>query len=491
MFAERSAQQTMFARLGQKRPIRLRSGAGTHVWRLRSLAVGVKVCGTSLYLASVRPGLGRRWVVATGNIQDYAQLTPEQFAEKLRDFLQPLRGEEPILVLGLPRREAVVRLCTLPRVAKKAQREALSLQAEMYKPTDEGAFCWDALVRPANGNLAACLALATRDQIDRLAGLFTGAGYPPARITLGQFALLQMISRNGQQAGDGRLVLVDVSGSDAEIAIVEKGQLVYTRGFLLKADASAAEQGLVSEIQQAFATLRWKEDNSIQVLLIGSNRPALQQTLSRFGEVSMLNHWLGLEGIENLDRGELLGAVALALEGLAWRSSDRVNLLPAEMRPSRRRWRYAPTYALIAANVVLLAAFAMRAPVQRQILVREYKREIASLQPASNQAQQAVDTQKQTYQRLELIRDFQAQGHESLDALAEITQRLPADTWLNHFAYRLGQVDVNGTSKSAAALLPLLQASPQFSNVRFSGGLTRDPSGADRFRLQLQVKQRP
>ena len=40
---------------------------------------------------------------------------------------------------------------------------------------------------------------------------------------------------------------------------------------------------------------------------------------------------------------------------LAWRDADRVNLLPVEMRPSRRRWRYAPTYALIAVNVLLLA----------------------------------------------------------------------------------------------------------------------------------------
>ena len=83
------------------------------------------------------------------------------------------------------------------------------------------------------------------------------------------------------------------------------------------------------------------------------------------------------------------------------------------------------------------------------------------------------------------------QGHESLDALVEITQRLPADTWLNHFAYRQGQVDLSGVSKSAAALLPLLQASPQFTNIKFNGGLTRDPSGVDRFRLQLQVKPRP
>jgi Tfp pilus assembly protein PilN len=491
MFNSQSTRGALLEKLGHNRPVRLRSGGGSRLWRLRSPAVGVKISGGALHLASLRPGLGRRWIVSTGVIPEYAQLQPHQLGERLRDFLQPLDGEEPIVVLGLPRREAVVRLCTLPRVTKNAQREALSLQAEMYKPTDEGAFCWDALLQSANGNVAVSLALATRDQVDRLAGLFAGAGCPLARITLGQFALLHLVLRNRPETSPERLVVIDVSESDAEISIVDKGQLVYTRAFLLKTDGPVAEQALASELQQAFATLRWKEDSSVQILLAGSSGLVLEPVLSPFGKVGRLKNWLGLQGEQNLDREESLGAVALALEGLAWRGANRINLLPAELRPSRRRWRYAPTYALVAANIILLLVFAVREPIQRQIVVRQYQREITKLQKVSNQAQDALDKQKQAYQRLELIRDFQLQGHESLDALAEVTQRLPADTWLNHFGYRLGQIDMNGTSKSAAALLPLLEASPQFTNVKFSGGLTRDPSGADRFRLQLQVKQRP
>lgn len=490
MFADRANQPSVLAKLGKSRPVRLRAGEGSRLMRLRSPAVGVKVCDNALCLASVRPGLGRGWVVSTGRMEDYAQLTSDQFAEKLRNFLEPLRGEEPILVLGLPRRQSVVRISILPKVARKAQREALALQAEMYKPADEGSFCWDALVKPSNGNSSVSLAFATREQIDRLAAMFTAAGYPLARITLSQFALAQLVLRNHPDSDLERLVIVDVSETDAEIAILEKGQLVYTRGFA-RQPGTAIQQILTSEIQQAFATLRWKEETAAEVLFTAPADLDLAPALAQFGKARSLKTWLELDGTNSADRGDTLGAVALALQGLAWRDADRVNLLPVEMRPSRRRWRYAPTYALIAVNVLLLLAFAAREPLQRSILVRQYKREIATVQKVSNQTQQALDQQKQAYQRIELIRDFQVQGHESLDALVEITQRLPADTWLNHFAYRQGQVDLSGVSKSAAALLPLLQASPQFTNIKFNGGLTRDPSGVDRFRLQLQVKPRP
>ncbi len=68
---------------------------------------------------------------------------------------------------------------------------------------------------------------------------------------------------------------------------------------------------------------------------------------------------------------------------------------------------------------------------------------------------------------------------------------LPADAWVNFLTYRQGQLELIGMAKSASALLPLLQASPQLEDVKFNGALTRDPSGAERFRLQMKLKGRP
>jgi Tfp pilus assembly protein PilN len=491
MFNDRYSYEALLDQLGSNRPLRLRSGSGARVWRLRGPALGVKVCGSSLYLASVRPGWGRRWIVGTGCIPDYVQLQPQQLGERLREFLDPLRGEDPSVVVGLPRIDAVVRLCTLPRVAKKAQRAALALQAEMYTPADDEAFCWDAAMHPANGNLAASLALVARNHIERLATRFAEAGYPLSRVTLSQFSLVHMILRVRPEGRSDRMVLVDIAGLDVELAILEKGGLVYTRGFQLSAESPSAEQSLLSEIRQAFATLRWKESDAVRFIMVGSSLQPMEAALAELGQVCRIKDWLQVGELDGLDRGEYWGALALAVDGLSWRRAHRLNLLPDELRTSKRRWRYVPTYALLAANVLLLATFGLREPIQRQFLLRQYKKEIASLEKASAQAQQSLGKQGQDYQRLESLRNFQDQAHRSLDALAEVAQRLPADTWLNTFAYRQGQVDLNGVAQSAAALLPVLQASPQFKNVKFGGALTRDPSGADRFRLQLQVKSQP
>lgn len=490
MFNDRYSYEAFLDQLGISRPLSLRSGSGAKVWRLRGPALGVKVCGSSLYLASVRPGWRRRWVVGTGHIPDYGQLTAQQLNERLRQFLDPLQGEDPSVVVGLPRVDAVARLCTLPRVAKAAQREALALQVEMYRPTDEQEFCWDAAMQPENLNLAATLVLFARNHIEQLTTKFAEAGYPLSRITLSQFSLLHMILRVRPEGRSDRLVLVDISGPDVELAILENGRLLYTRGFRLITDGRSVEQSVIPEIRQAFATLRWKAGEAVKFLMMGSSQP-VEVALAQLGQVHRIQDWLQVGDLDGLDRDEHWGAMALAVDGLNWRGALRVNLLPGELRTSRRPWRYVPTYALLAANVLLVAAFALREPVQRQFLLREYKREIANLQKASGQAQRDLDKQGQDYQRLELLRDFEQQSHQSLDALAEVAQRLPADTWLNNFAYRHGQVELDGVAPSAAGLLPVLEASPQFTNVKFGGALTRDPSGADRFRLQLQVKARP
>jgi len=92
MFDDRYSFEAYLDQLGMNHPLGLRSGSGAKVGGLRGPALGVKVCGSSLYLASVRPGWRRRWVVGTGCIADYAQLTAHELHERLREFLDPLRG---------------------------------------------------------------------------------------------------------------------------------------------------------------------------------------------------------------------------------------------------------------------------------------------------------------------------------------------------------------------------------------------------------------
>jgi general secretion pathway protein L len=72
--------------------------------------------------------------------------------------------------------------------------------------------------------------------------------------------------------------------------------------------------------------------------------------------------------------------------------------------------------------------------------------------------------------------------------LADITHRLPDDTWLTQLQLQDGTVTLTGLSLSAAPLIARLEASPLLSHVRFGSPVTPDPElGAERFNLVAQA----
>src|SRR5258708_336901 len=113
MFAKHSLAAGLRSGLRSMTPAprkpRLAHGTRNHRWSLRHAALGIEIRGTSLYLASVRPGWNKRWLSATGTITDFPQLTAEQLRLRIREILAPMGSEEPVVVLGIPRRETTVR----------------------------------------------------------------------------------------------------------------------------------------------------------------------------------------------------------------------------------------------------------------------------------------------------------------------------------------------------------------------------------------------
>jgi general secretion pathway protein L len=63
-----------------------------------------------------------------------------------------------------------------------------------------------------------------------------------------------------------------------------------------------------------------------------------------------------------------------------------------------------------------------------------------------------------------------------VDLLAEVTARLPDDTWLTELRLADGHVLVTGYAASAAALVSVMEDSPLFQNARLSGPVIPDAS---------------
>ncbi|MFW5444080.1 MAG: PilN domain-containing protein [Methylococcaceae bacterium] len=70
-----------------------------------------------------------------------------------------------------------------------------------------------------------------------------------------------------------------------------------------------------------------------------------------------------------------------------------------------------------------------------------------------------------------------------------LSQLMPTDTWLTHLKYDKNNLQIQGQSASASALIGVMEASPLFANARFVSPLTQDKkTGFERFQISVEVK---
>lgn len=79
----------------------------------------------------------------------------------------------------------------------------------------------------------------------------------------------------------------------------------------------------------------------------------------------------------------------------------------------------------------------------------------------------------------------------TLEIINELTRTLPDDTWINRLTIKGTEIQIQGFSASAAALIPLIESSDQMHNPRFRSSVTtsRD-SELERFHLSADITGR-
>ena len=495
MFVSRSTTRALrrYAPAAKARPLQRGSSGAS----LRRATLGVELRGDTLYLACVRPGLRVRQLTATGVIPGFAQISAEELRTRIGDLLTAANVHDPQIVLGIPRRELMVRHLELPAVAARQLDSVLQLQLGLYKPSDDEELAWDAAVVEQSDKLGIDLAFAPMLRIRELAARFSEAGYPVSRITTSQFATLEWLlrARNGSpNSGSTQLLVLQASANDVDMALVDGRRCIFSRSFTIPPSADSGAY-VATQVRQALAANRRTADQSWQVIIGGDDSKTLRAALEAFGPVEHIGTSLQGDVLSNTvaeaqpDAPHELfwGALALALDGLNWTGDYHVNLLPRTLRPARRRWQHVPTVVLLVANVLMLGALVARGPIQRRILLKRYDAELTSLDKQATLVEREIKKSDGLQDRLTVLRDFQQQGRQPLDALSDLAQKLPADAWINAFTYHQGQVEVLGLAKSASALVPALKQAPSIEDVQLKGALTREADG-ERFQMQLKLR---
>ncbi len=194
---------------------------------------------------------------------------------------------------------------------------------------------------------------------------------------------------------------------------------------------------------------------------------------------------------------ELAASFGLALDrvGIAGEESHKgrsFNFLPNGGPAGRSTARQRLSIALTAVAAIL-AVIAVYLPLfikERTLAAYE-----ARLEESRAAALDAEDLKKRLAATLEHSR-FLIDRRQSIPAatalLAEVTERLPDDTWLVQLRWQGTKLVLAGFSPAAAALIAGLEESPLLAEVRFGSPVTADPRiGRERFNISADVAATP
>lgn len=167
-----------------------------------------------------------------------------------------------------------------------------------------------------------------------------------------------------------------------------------------------------------------------------------------------------------------------------------VNLLPAD-----KRQRKAVTPQLVNLALATLALLLLISAVSLPLL--DKRNRIQELDSLLEQAGKQADNARQLRKKVDRLKansqfliDKKQSSFPVLQVMDELTRILPDDTWITRLDIKGLELQIQGQSSSAAALIPLIESSSILHNPRFRSPVTQIPrSEVERFHLSAEIRE--
>lgn len=195
--------------------------------------------------------------------------------------------------------------------------------------------------------------------------------------------------------------------------------------------------------------------------------------------------------------GRIAGSFGLALDrigvgGETPSAGDGINLLPHDQSNGHpvRQSRLVVAMTVLA---VILAVIAGYLPLHgKQRMLAAYEAQLAESRAAALEAEQLKKRLAARVEHGRFLIDRRLSTPAATAVLAELTERMPDDTWLIQLRWQRDKLTIAGFSPAAAALIAGLEESPLLSEVRFGSPVTADPRvGRERFNISADVADTP
>ncbi len=424
-------------------------------WLAIGTGIGIEIGSKDLTVTVVRLRPTGVRVLGELTIPHFREQPAADWGAAYAGFLQKLGVGHLAATILLPRDEVTVRQIALPGVTNKDLAAAVCFEIDSLNPhsEEEVAYDWARIGKTPS----VLIAITLRSVVERYTALFSQAGVKAASFTFsGSYNLFSA-------APPFRPANGWVPGSRARRG--RSGGVWRKRH---AADFSARlDQSWERAQTLAISELRLPPETETTALRDRLPRPIAQP--------------------ETYEPSRACLSYAAALSGAGPLRPLGLNLLPRERRESASRLRYIPT-AVLGSIVLLLMVAALAYP---SFADRHYvglvQTQIRMVDPL---AKKAADVDRETINarnRAQTIDNFRQQTRQDLDALNELTHLLAPPAWLNSLQLTRSSVSISGQTDQAAALIKLLDGSPQFQGSSFSLPIQKS-GGAELFTIRSNRK---
>jgi general secretion pathway protein L len=464
-------------------------------------------------------------------------------------FLKIHPGGQDNLFLALPRDKVLVQPVYLPLAAEENLRATLGYEMDRLTPFSADAVYYDYYILkrfPVKNQIYLVLVAVKKEVVDYYLNLLKRIGVRPRGIEITSTALFN-VYKSEQNGADklfqldwlqqnkiparlrnmvpwlfaGKLparadeeekvdspieVLVAYLNARCEINLVSDGMLFYSRSLPMPATESAAPadqaeklllRALQQEVQKGMLSVpeHKDQDRTIRFFLSGRDLDddAFKERAAQEAVDACVMRDFPITVATSVDRQKLpLLAIplSLALKGLRRVPID-LNLIPVALRPKKKRSKKKiAALLLVSFSIMLSVALLVQNVLTTRAQIAALDAELSGLKvqaQAIEAMQKEIDAIEKARTDIQQIKDI---ASSKLQILEDLTKIIPDDSWLTDFEFNADEkkITLSGYSTSASKLIPILEESKLFTNVKFTSPITKGAGVKENFKIEMALE---
>jgi Tfp pilus assembly protein PilN len=459
-------------------------------------SIGIELRGEDMLISSLQGNFSGGAFTHFKRIANYRLCDKEELKREVSQFFKANRLSKDSVVLGLPRKDIVLRYLDLPSEVADNLKQVVHYQVQSFEPTEENSY-YDYVLLGSNEvskKLTVLLAMVRKTLLDEHLRLLREVGIKPVAVVGSSMGLTNLFLQNQKNLKDKTFILADLGSSTFELIAVRNGAFAYSRE-TSKEDDRSWNDLVLREISEAASKMRLESDSALEkVVLAGeSSEFALADIQAGIPDCELLKNSVHFTMTDETRAHiqEASSTLGIAYTGMVRRPFINMNLLPFDLRIRQTRWAFVLTAVFGLAIIALLIGLIFHKTYLNNKLIQKMDKIILANKVPLKKVKELQVQSEALEAKVKSFEDLIGKRDMNLEILQELTVILPADTYLNTYVNRDGIIQLVGVSGSSSDLIQKLDKSPFLKDViakaPFRGG-QKGPDGKDRDLFNIEAK---